>query len=440
MANLEDQIDVDDEAQINNQQNGYSWEGEYGRSWEVLQEDPDGSLKTIVEIQKNRGKRKRQLRDTSIIQRGILRHLYLILDLSEVMLEKDLRPSRLELTLSYAEQFIIEYFDQNPISQLGIIVTRDGLADKLTDLSGNPMDHIRALKSKKNTDTEGEPSLQNALELARSTLIHVPAHGSREILVIFGSLTTCDPGDINETIDRLVKDNIRVSIVGLAAEVKICKYMCQKTKGTYGVVLNEAHFKDLLFEIVPPPPVTYDQYKAELVMMGFPTRVDHQTPSYCSCHGKSSLGGYICPRCQSKICDLPSECDVCGLTLVSSPHLARSYHHLFPVHNFHEILWSSAPKTTECFACLLPFPPLITSSAGQQSLETSSGRFRCLTCQNDFCIDCDVFTHDVLHNCPGCMATSNRRQNNPFKPSDNKAESNTQGAKSSISQNGINKN
>ena len=28
---------------------------------------------------------------------------------------------------------------------------------------------------------------------------HMPSHASREVLVIFGSLTTCDPGDIIET-------------------------------------------------------------------------------------------------------------------------------------------------------------------------------------------------------------------------------------------------
>lgn len=63
--------------------------------------------------------------------------MFLIIDLSEAMMEKDLRPSRLELTLSYAEQFILEYFDQNPISQLGVIVTKGGIAEKLTDLTGN---------------------------------------------------------------------------------------------------------------------------------------------------------------------------------------------------------------------------------------------------------------------------------------------------------------
>lgn len=31
------------------------------------------------------------------------------------------------------------------------------------------------------------------------------------------------------------------------------------------------------------------------------------------------------------------DCPICALTLVSSPHLARSYHHLFPVANYEEI-------------------------------------------------------------------------------------------------------
>ena len=47
---------------------------------------------------------------------------------------------------------------------------------------------------------QGEPSLQNSLELAMQTLRHMPSHASREVLAIFGSLTTCDPGDILQTV------------------------------------------------------------------------------------------------------------------------------------------------------------------------------------------------------------------------------------------------
>ncbi|CAG8789587.1 42522_t:CDS:2 [Gigaspora margarita] len=398
----EELIDIDDEAQNANQQIGYAWEEEYKRSWDVLQEDEDGGLKHTVEHLQSR-KRKRLERDTSIIKRGIIRHMFLIIDLSEAMLEKDLRPSRLDLTLSYAEQFILEFFDQNPISQLGVIVSKSGVAEKLMGLTGNPMDNINVLK-KKNIDTDGEPSLQNALEMAR----HVPAHGSREILIIMGSLTSCDPGDINETIDNLVSENIRVSIVGLAAEVQICKLMCKKTKGTYGVVLNEAHFKDLLFEIIPPPPVSIVKSKSELVVMGFPRGVNESMPSLCACHSKPVSGGYICARCNSKICDLPTDCPICELTLVSSPHLARSYHHLFPVANFEEVPWSSA-FTTHCYSCQMPFqtqPQVVKGRSNNVTSIDSSGRYNCPKCKKHFCIECDTFIHEVIHNCPGCLSTS----------------------------------
>ncbi|CAG8598266.1 10467_t:CDS:2, partial [Diversispora eburnea] len=387
-------IDIDDETQNVNQQSGYVWEEEYKRSWDVLQEDEDGSLKRSIDHLQNRLKRKRLLRDTSTIRRGIIRNMFLIIDLSEAMMEKDLRPSRLDLTLSYAEQFILEFFDQNPISQLGIIVSKGGVAERLTGLSGNPMDNIIALKNKKNIDVDGEPSLQNSLELARSSLIHTPTHGSREILLIMGSLTSCDPGDIYESIEDLVKDNVRVSIVGLSAEVQI-------------FVLNEAHFKDLLFEIIPPPPVSFAQSNSKLVMMGFPSSVNQSSPYLCACHNKPVTSGYTCARCNSNICDIPTECPICELTLVSSPHLARSYHHLFPVENYIEVPWNSA-TTTHCFACQISFPSLSERTLSK-NIETSSGRYSCQKCNQHFCIDCDVFVHEAIHNCPGCLATS---QNN----------------------------
>ena len=47
--------------------------------------------------------------------------------------------------------------------------------------------------------------------------------------------------------------------------------------------------------------------------------------------------GYACPRCHARISELPADCAVCGLKLVLAPHLARSFHHLFPVAPFIEI-------------------------------------------------------------------------------------------------------
>lgn len=147
-----------------------SWEEEYARSWDALTEDVHGSLEGAVAAFLTSNKRRRILRDTAAVQRGIIRHLFLIIDLSESMLDRDMRPSRLELTLKYAQEFVTEFFDQNPISQLGIIVTRDGMAERISPLGGNPVEHLKALQNKKKLLASGEPSLQNALNMARSGL------------------------------------------------------------------------------------------------------------------------------------------------------------------------------------------------------------------------------------------------------------------------------
>lgn len=53
-----------------------------------------------------------------------------------------MKPSRHAVTLNVVESFIREYFDQNPISQLGIIVTKNSRAEKITELSGKRSDEL----------------------------------------------------------------------------------------------------------------------------------------------------------------------------------------------------------------------------------------------------------------------------------------------------------
>lgn len=38
--------------------------------------------------------------------------------------------------LTGSQEFVSEFFDQNPISQMAIIVTREGTAERLSPLSG----------------------------------------------------------------------------------------------------------------------------------------------------------------------------------------------------------------------------------------------------------------------------------------------------------------
>ncbi|KAK0226018.1 Ssl1-like-domain-containing protein [Armillaria fumosa] len=386
----------------------YTWEASYTRSWDTVREDEAGSLQSAVEDWMTRGRRRRLHAPAAAIRRSIIRHLVLLLDLSASMLDRDMRPTRFTLTLQYAREFILEWFDQNPLGQIGIVGMRSGLGERICEMSGNPQEVLKTISDRHKLLPTGEPSLQNAIEMARNSMNHLPTHSSREILVIFGSLTTCDPGNIHDTLDSCVRNKIRISVVALAAEMKICRDLCDKTGGQFGVAMNEGHFKDLLFELVPPPAqqastrIGSTNPAADLMMMGFPTRLpDASPPSLCVCHSDLKSEGYICPRCLAKVCDVPTDCDVCGLMIVSSPHLARSYHHLFPVKPFDAVksLQEAGPSPI-CHACARTFPATALSSTAEGM--SAVGRYRCPECRNEFCSECDVFLHDVVHCCPGC--------------------------------------
>ncbi|KAM5351880.1 hypothetical protein ACJ41O_004603 [Fusarium nematophilum] len=398
-----------------------SWE-KSKRTWEtnLPEEDQDGIL-TLTALEAE--KRKRLLRDTTPLQRGIIRHLVLVLDMSFAMAEKDLLPTRYRLTLSYAAAFVREFFEQNPISQLGIIGMRDGVAVRISDVGGNPAEHLERLKGLENQDPQGNPSLQNALEMCRGALFHAPSHGTREVLIIYGALLSSDPGDIHETIGNLITDRIRVSIVGLSAQVAICADLCSRTnagdESQYNVAMDEVHFRELFLAATTPPVTrTAEQSTASLLMMGFPSRTlaPNGVTSYCACHNRPCREGYLCTRCGARVCRLPAECPACGLTLILSTHLARSYHHLFPLRNWVEVPWSDAARSAACFSCLAPFPepPKNNKALDDKSKDdgppkaakgvSESGRYACEVCRQHFCIDCDVFAHEVIHNCPGCQS------------------------------------
>lgn len=147
-----------------------AWE-DIQRSWDAVVEGADGSLEGAIEGIAEAEKRARLLRDTTPLQRGIIRHLVLVLDMSFAMAERDLAPTRYELTVTCAREFVREYFEQNPISQLAIIGMRNGIALRISEMGGNPADHLEKLQDWVKQEPDGNPSLQNALEMCRGALL-----------------------------------------------------------------------------------------------------------------------------------------------------------------------------------------------------------------------------------------------------------------------------
>eukprot|EP00466_Bigelowiella_natans_P016246 jgi/Bigna1/92557/estExt_fgenesh1_pm.C_310030 len=396
------------------------------------------------EADQHRSREEEEISRLENVEKGMVRYLTIILDFSKAMNSRDLKPTRKLATEKVISKFIKEYFNQNPISQLGLVIGCDRIAHKITELSGNPTQQLLNLKrvTKGYLHSGGEFSLQNTLECAIASLRHIPPYGSREILVVMGSLSTCDPGNIFETFKTLQEHKIRVSVIGLAAQMHVCKKLTECTKGRYDVVRKSSQTSsDNCYE---------DCVLAHVKPFGIEISSTNQ-----QCHDEFSYTGYFCPKCKSKSCELPTTCHICGRTLVSSQHLARCYHHLFPVNEFVEINKTPPPRPS------LPQSAVATGkikgkideggadgngvAADKRSVNNSislnkkEGKkvqgeeeennellhhfwegdcfgcqrklntfervvVRCPKCNERFCVDCDIYIHESLHNCPGCLS------------------------------------
>jgi transcription initiation factor TFIIH subunit 2 len=369
---------------------GYAWEGEMERPWENIEEDDRGHLKTHKALQ---DRRHADAEDERVVRRGVIRYIYVVLDFSEGSQEKDVHPSRHALMLETLYDFIHDFFDQNPLSQMGLILTRDSAAEKLAPFLSDPAALQNIVEELYLGQGSGSPSIENTLRRAMSAYEDVPGYATRELLLLYNSLHSCDPGHVNEAIQECVKHRIQCSVIGIGAELHILRQLAKDTHGTYGVCVNEQHYRDLLLGHVTPSPspaFAGQEDRAELILMGFPQRL-RSRKTLCFCHRKEkrqTTEGYVCPRCKAKYCSLPTVCSVCSLTLVSSPHLARSYHHLFPLSGFEE---TKGEGPFRCFGC------------GKDIAAKEDLALQCPECQRVFCLQCDAFIHKALHNCPGCV-------------------------------------
>lgn len=241
MNTEEKRFNQEEEDEEENGRGREAWERTYAdeRSWESLQEDESGLLRPIDNKTLSHAQYRRRLRTATAarIQKGLIRYLYIIIDFSRAAAEMDYKPSRMVVVARQVEAYIREFFDQNPLSQIGLVILKDGVAHCLTDLGGSPEAHIKALMGK--LGTSGDASLQNGLDLVCDLLNQIPSYGHREALILYSALSTCDPGDILETIQKCKASKIRCSVIGLSAELYICKHLCQETGGMYFVALDE---------------------------------------------------------------------------------------------------------------------------------------------------------------------------------------------------------
>ena len=64
------------------------------------------------------------------------------------------------------------------------------------------------------------------------------------------------------------------------------------------------------------------------------------------------------------------------------------------------VVESEGGSKAECHACSRPFPTTAPTNVAEGI--SPVGRYKCPECNNEFCSDCDIFVHEVVHCCPGC--------------------------------------
>lgn len=82
-------------------------------------------------------------------------------------------------------------------------------------------------------------------------------------------------------MQALKVEGVRCSVIGLAAELNICKILAVNTGGEHGVVLDDKHFKEQLTAHIDPPPAAM-RLDAALVKMGFPHHALHASTTELS--------------------------------------------------------------------------------------------------------------------------------------------------------------
>ena len=186
----------------------HAWESAYSRTWEAVGEAaPGGALAETVASRRTAllaAHRQRTLQAREGLRRGLLRHVVVVLDLSRSMLDAGgtaWRPNKGSAAARAVLQFAATFLDANPISQLGVVSVYDRVAHALCPLTAALRDVDAALR--RAAAASGDWSLQNGLEAAAKVLAAAPEHGSREIIVVTGSLSSNDPGDVHETIAGL---------------------------------------------------------------------------------------------------------------------------------------------------------------------------------------------------------------------------------------------
>jgi len=52
------------------------------------------------------------------------------------MMDRDMHHTQFDLSLEYTREFILEWFDQNPLGEIGVVGMRGGVGERIREMAG----------------------------------------------------------------------------------------------------------------------------------------------------------------------------------------------------------------------------------------------------------------------------------------------------------------
>jgi len=366
----------------------YAWEEEYEKTWELLRDDADGLLSANADKLLEKVKKELESR-ISNVKLGMMRYLMIIVDASDSMTQSDYKPNRFAFVIDALKKFVKNFLDSNPIGQIGLIITTQKNVEKLSEFTGISSRITNAINSLSSTIPSGSISIQNALEYSAIFLSEHPRHVQKEILYIGGSINTCDPGSVAETLDKLIGHNIKCNFINMSSELFIMKKIAKDTRGTLYVPLGENHLNEIFNFIAEPVPIFKDS-AFSLIKIGFPLKYVNKNQlniKMCGLHFSPECiakSYYECPNCSAAYCSIPIDCKICNTILTSSIFVSRAYRYLFPIKEFQTYSIIDDMNEIECSACMQAI-----AAKDQVYFKNENGDI--------YCLACNIFMHKTIH-------------------------------------------
>ncbi|OHT10637.1 General transcription factor IIH subunit 2 [Tritrichomonas foetus] len=361
------------------------------RAWEQVDLDKDGNLVHTFDAEQWQSEAYRRRLELRNKARGLVRSIVIVIDLSSAgLLSRDFGCSRIHLIKQSLKKFITNFFDQNPISQISIVSTSNGRAQILSYLCGALDIHLKCLETLSDYTEEGTPSLHNAMNVSIAILKSAAKYSTREILMIYGSLHTCDNSPIDPTLKQLKLNKVVVNTIGFGASVHILNRLSSETGGLYFVPMSIEHFHDILNANIEPPEWSAGFKRLEFIPFGFVQNKDN-LPSFDITELRSmgkpmpKFDGCTCPKCNFHVFAVPVYCPSCGILLLTPDHITRTKFQMASVPNFVPI-GNKEPCSTCCVI--------------------GDEMYKCPKCEANYCKHCNNFIHTVLNRCPSCALSN----------------------------------